>query len=211
MKILFFGDSITDMSRSREHTDNLPFAMGFGYPFVVSSKFAERDPLKHELVNRGISGNRIVDLYARIKCDCWNHFPDVISILIGVNDIWHEIEHSNGVDLERFEKVYSMLIEDTLKVLPNVKFMLLEPFVLKGVCTTEKFDKFQVVKDYARVVNKLAKKYALEFIPLQDKFDEMAKIHGEETYLFDGVHPTVAGSTLIANEWMKVFTEKVQK
>ena len=77
-----------------------------------------------------------------------------------------------------------MLIEDTLKVLPNLKIVLLEPFVLKGVCTTEKFDKFQVVKDYARVVNKLAKKYALEFIPLQDKFDEMAKITSENAKAF---------------------------
>ena len=210
MKILFYGDSITDMIRIRDYADGYPYALGTGYPFVVVSKLSEENPTKHEFVNRGISGNRIVDLYSRIKCDCWNHSPDVISVLIGVNDIWHELSSQNGVELDRFEKVYRMMVEDTLKRLPNVKFMLLEPFVLEGSETKEKIEQFNEVKNYSKVIQKIAKDYNQIFVPLQARFDEMAKIYGADTYLFDGVHPSVAGSTLIANEWMKAFKENVE-
>lgn len=210
MKILLVGDSITDMGRDRNSGDQYPFAHGFGYPFIVNSRLCEKDVLNYTLINRGISGNRIVDVYARVKSDIWNIAPDVMSILIGVNDVWHEIEQKNGVEIDRFEKVYRMLIEDTKKALPNVKIMLLEPFVLKGVSTTEKFDQFLQVFEYAKVVKKLAEEYGLIFVPLQEEFDRQAKDVGEETLLYDGVHPTIAGSTLIANEWLKGFA-KIEK
>lgn len=210
MKILLVGDSITDMGRDRNSGDQYPFAHGFGYPFIVNSRLCEKDVLNYTLINRGISGNRIVDVYARAKSDIWNIAPDVMSILIGVNDVWHEIEQKNGVEIDRFEKVYRMLIEDTKKALPNVKIMLLEPFVLRGVSTTEKFDQFVQVFEYAKVVKKLAEEYGLIFVPLQEEFDRQAKDVGEETLLYDGVHPTIAGSTLIANEWLKGFA-KIEK
>ena len=210
MKILFLGDSITDMHRERDIDNLLPYSMGVGYPCVVRSKFADKNDYSHQFINRGISGNRIVDLYARIKSDVWNLCPDVLSILIGVNDVWHEIFGANGVDLERFERVYSMLIEDTLKRLPNLKIMLLEPFVLRGEATEGAYDSFLEVKKYAKVVKAIADKYGLVFVPLQEKFDEMAKIHGEKTFLYDGVHPSIEGSTLIANEWFKAFEKKVK-
>ena len=77
------------------------------------------DPTKHEIFNRGISGNRVVDLYARIKSDVWNLKPDVLSILVGVNDVWHELDIANGVDIERYERIYGMMLEETLERLPN--------------------------------------------------------------------------------------------
>ena len=148
MKILFYGDSITDMGRNREAANGSIFSFGSGYPFVVASELSRENPIKHQVINRGISGNRIVDLYARIKADVWNLKPDLLSVLVGINDIWHEIGSQNGVDIVRFEKVYSMLIEDTLKELPDLKIVLLEPFVLKGTATEEKYDGFLKVKDY---------------------------------------------------------------
>ncbi len=205
MKILLIGDSITDMGRGRDCGDESPWAFGQGYPFILNSKFSEKDPLKYSFLNRGISGNRIVDVYARIKSDIWNLQPDVMSVLIGVNDVWHEIGHQNGVEIDRFEKVYRMLIEDTKKALPNLKLMLLEPFVLKGPATEEKYDQFLQVKEYAKVVKKLAEEYGLVFVPLQEEFDRQAEKVGATTLLYDGVHPTIAGSTLIANEWVKAF------
>ena len=210
MKILLLGDSITDMERDRNREDIYPYAFGYGYPFIVSSRLGEKDVLKYEVINRGISGNRVVDLYARIKSDCWNLAPDVVSVLIGVNDVWHEIGSSNGVEIDRFERVYDMLIEDTKKALPNVKMMLLEPFVLHGCATDSEFDRFLAVKEYAKVVKKLAEKYNLVFVPLQERFDEQAKKVGDDKLLFDGVHPSIAGSTLIANEWLKAF-ERIEK
>ena len=169
------------------------------------NKHLYENPEKYDIVNRGISGNRVVDLYARIKADLWNLEPDVISVLIGINDVWHEVYGKNGVDLERFERVYRMLIEDTLKRFPSVRFILCEPFVLKGSATEERYKEFCEVKKYAKVVKKLAKEYKADFVPLQAKFDEAAKAHGVEYYLYDGVHPDVAGGKLIADEWLKVF------
>ena len=176
MKILFYGDSITDMGRDRE-SEHPAFKMGIGYPNFIAGELHFNEPNRYEIVNRGISGNRIVDLYARIKVDVWNHNPDVLSILIGVNDVWHEWSVQNGVEIERWEKVYRMLIEDTKKQLPDLKIIICEPFILEGEATDgeERWKKFLEVKDYAKVAKKIAEDYGAYFVPLQDKFDEAAK------------------------------------
>ena len=207
MKILFFGDSITDMGRNRERTD--VFGLGEGYVFYATGDLKREYP-SIEIINRGISGNRIVDLYARIKSDVWNLEPDVLSILIGVNDVWHEIGSQNGVELDRFIKIYDMLITDTLKVLPNLKIILCEPFVLKGCATEENYERFLEVKEYAKAINSLAEKHSLEFLPLQDAFDKAAEKSCAEYYLYDGVHPDAAGARLIADEWIKLYNEKIK-
>ncbi len=222
MKILFYGDSITDAGRYKDSDDMTGLTglagLGYGYVRSLAEKLIGACPNKHEVINRGISGNRIVDLYSRIKRDCWNHDPDLISILIGVNDVWHELGGGrNGVELDRFEKVYRMLIEDTKKRLPNVKMMLLEPFVLEGAATRsheqepDRYQRFLSVYDYAKVVKKLAEEYGLVFVPLQEKFNEGAKKNGVEYYLSDGVHPWFGGATLIAEEWYKAFEENFKK
>ena len=204
MKIVFFGDSITDMGRNREG-DKKAFGYGVGYPSFVAGTLLKDEPEKYEIFNRGIGGNRIVDLYARIKLDVWNLQPDVLSILIGINDVWHEIFGKNGVDLDRFERIYRMLLQDTRERFPNMKFVLMEPFVLEGEATKETFGQFLEVKKYAQVVRKLAEEFGAVFVPLQEKFDEMAKKHGAENYLYDGVHPDAAGAKLIADEWLNAF------
>ncbi|MBQ3571368.1 MAG: SGNH/GDSL hydrolase family protein [Clostridia bacterium] len=203
MKIVFFGDSITDMGRARD-VDGQAFGYGVGYVNSIASTLKYENPEKYEIINRGIGGNRIVDLYARIKADVWNFNPDILSVLIGVNDVWHE-QWGNGVDLERFEKIYRMLIEDTKQRFPNIKFILCEPFILKGSATEEIFEELCEVKKYALVVKKLAKEYGTGFVALQEKFDEAAEKHGSAFYLYDGVHPDIAGGKLIAEEWLKTF------
>ena len=138
MRIVLFGDSITDMGRDRKFdTPDCSWSYGHGYPIFIAGDLYRQDPNKHQVINRGISGNRIVDLYARIKSDVWNLQPDLLSILIGVNDVWHELNFNNGVDVDRYEKVYRMLIEDTLKRFPNLKIILCEPFILKGKATED--------------------------------------------------------------------------
>ena len=204
MKILFYGDSITDAGRdyTKLHGEE---AMGKGYVKYAAAGLKERGFTDEDLINRGISGNRIVDLYARIKLDCWNHQPDFLSILIGVNDVWHEVEFNNGVELDRFEKMYRILIEDTKKVLPNIQIMLCEPFVLEGLATSAKFDQFLEVYKYAEVVKKLAAEYGLYYLPLQETISKAAASATVEEYLTDGVHPAEAGAKLIASEWLKAF------
>ena len=207
MKILFFGDSITDMGRKREDDGHI-YSYGNGYVYLVASELFAKEPGKYEIINRGISGNRIVDLYARVKADVWNEKPDCLSILIGVNDVWHGLrENPNGVGLERWEKVYRMLIEDTKKRLPDTRILLCEPFVLHGIATDfeDKYEKFASVYGYAKVAKKLAKEYGLEFVALQEKFNQKAGEYGAQYYLYDGVHPHIAGAKLIATEWLKVF------
>lgn len=211
MNILLIGDSITDMDRNKEK-DFTYSSYGYGYPLFIAGYLGQKYPNRFKIYDRGISGNRIVDLYARIKSDCWELKPDVISILVGVNDVWHEFfpdRKSNGVELDRYEKIFDMLLSDTLKVLPNVKYIFIEPFILHGICTENDFERFSQVKEYAEVVKKLAQKYNGVFIPLQKEFEELANENGASLYLEDGVHPTPVGAKLIADRWTEVFEDKI--
>ena len=203
MRILFQGDSITDAGRSR----NEDWILGRGYPHLVEASLGYKEPNRHQFFNRGISGNRIVDLYARIKCDIINLKPDVMSILIGVNDVWHELgESPNGVDADKFFKIYSMLIEEVLEALPNIKIMILEPFVLEACSTTEHWDFFKTeVAKRAEMAKKIAEKYNLKFIPLQNGFDELAKKAPNDYWIGDGVHPTPKGHEFIKEKWLQAF------
>ena len=204
MKIVFFGDSITDAGRNR-NLDHDNSAFGNGYVMQVAGRLLERQPDGYEMYNRGISGDRVVDLYARIKKDVWNLQPDVLSIFIGVNDVWHEIGGKNGVEQDRFERVYRTMLDETLGKVPGVKIMLLAPFVQKGRATEDKFDSFREVFDYANIVKKIAADYGLPCVDLQAAFDSAAKKYGTETLTHDGVHPTLRGAVLLASEWLKAF------
>ena len=200
--ILFQGDSITDAGRSREDDS----FTGVGYPTLVKSELSFKCPNQFVWYNRGISGNRVVDLYARIKADIINLKPDIMSILIGVNDVWHEFDNQNGVDAEKYFKVYSMLIEEIKEALPCVQIMILEPFVLKASATEGCWEQFQSeVKKRAAKAKEIAEKYGLLFVPLQDKFDEALQLAPANYWLVDGVHPTAAGHELIKREWVCAF------
>ena len=207
--ILFQGDSITDAWRSRD-SDDCP---GFGYPAMVMGHLGAVEPYRYKFYNRGISGNRIVDLYARIKADFINLKPDYLSILIGINDVWHECMCKNGVDAAKFEMVYGLLIEELMRELPGLKIMLLEPFVLPGSSTRSnddhpgRWEYFRTETDLRRAaVKRLAERYALTFVPLQDMFDTANNNSPVDGYwLVDGVHPTSAGHELIKRAWLEAF------
>ena len=202
--ILFQGDSITDAGRSRENDDNF----GVGYATLVKGELGYEYPNQHVFYNRGISGNRVTDLYARIKADILNLKPDIMSILIGVNDVWHECKRQNGVDAEKYFKIYSMLIEEIKEELPDTKIMILEPFVLRESATEDYWEEFHAeVLKRAVKAKEIAEKYNLPFISLQDKFDEAAKSAPNNYWLFDGVHPTTAGHELIKREWIKAYEQ----
>lgn len=203
MRILFQGDSITDAGRSRENND----ALGVGYPHLIKAALGYEEPAKYEFFNRGISGNRVVDVYARIKADIINLKPDVMSILIGVNDVWHELgENPNGVDADKYFKIYDMLISEVKAELPNIKIMIMEPFALKASATEANWDYFdKEVKLRAQMAKKIADKYNLPFMPLQDSFDALCEKAEPSYWLRDGVHPTEMGHEFIKNEWLKLF------
>ena len=208
-RILFQGDSITDCRRERldEFYKNY-YGLGSGYANLVSGELDVKYPGEFEFINRGIGGNRVTDLYARLKSDILNLKPDYMSILIGVNDVWHEVTKKDGVENDRFYKIYDMLISDILNELPDIKIMILEPFVLKGTATEENWDFFnsEVLKR-AESARKIAEKYNFKFVPLQKVFDKACELVKEPHWTLEGVHPTVFGHRLIANEWLKAFEE----
>lgn len=203
MKILFIGDSITDVGRNV--SNGSMESLGQGYPLIISAKLGKEEPMKYSFINVGISGNRIVDLYARIKSDVWNQKPDIISILIGVNDVWHDYDN-NGVEADRFETIYRMFIADTKKQLPNVKFIIIEPFLLNGPCTQTDYNNFrsEVIKR-ANAAKKIAKEFDIPLVSLQKQYDNLSENIPTTYWLADGVHPTPAGHQIIADEWIKVF------
>ncbi|MBR3576485.1 MAG: SGNH/GDSL hydrolase family protein [Clostridia bacterium] len=203
-RILFQGDSITDAGRNRE----LDHLRGFGYSTMAAGELLLDYPGEFEILNRGISGNRIVDIYARIGKDIVALQPDYMSLLIGVNDVWHELNNNNGIEEEKFEMVYCLVIDELKAKLPNLKLMILEPFVLEGPSTAEHIDYFRTeTAKRAAAAKRVADKYGIKFIPLQEKFNEAAKTAPETYWLVDGVHPTAAGHELIAREWIKAFKE----
>ncbi len=158
------------------------------------------------MYNRGISGNRVVDLYARIKKDIINLHPDYLSILIGINDVWHEVGEQNGVDAEKYGRIYQMLVQEILEALPEVRIMILEPFVLKASATKEQWDIFRTeTLGRAERARQVAERNGLLFIPLQERFDKAARTAPEDFWLRDGVHPTPAGHAMIKDAWMEGF------
>lgn len=214
MRILFQGDSITDAERFRDRTGYAGGAMGYGYPLLIKARLNYDHPGAYECINRGISGNRVVDVYARILCDIINLKPDVMSVLIGVNDVWHGLgDNPNGVDAAKFEKIYDMLLTEVRDALPGIRLMVLEPFVLPGSATisTEqaptRLETFmREVPLRAQAARRVAEKHHAAFIPLQEMFDEACDRAEPSHWLHDGVHPAEAGHELIARAWVKAFS-----
>ena len=203
MNILFQGDSITDAGRAGDGVSDL----GGGYPRLVQASLGFDEPGEHTFTNFGISGNRIVDLYARIRNNIINVKPDVMSILIGVNDVWHEFAESpNGVDAEKFFRIYDMLITEVKEALPAIKIMILEPFALREYGNDAYYDTFRAeVGLRAAAARRIAEKHGLTFVPLQAGFDELEKKAPAAYWLCDGVHPTPMGHEFIKREWLRAY------
>ena len=208
--ILFQGDSITDCGRKADFGRNL----GHGYATLVGAALGAAEPYQYRIVNRGIGGNRIVDLYARMKVDMINLKPDYMSILIGINDVWHELDSKNGVDAAKFEMVYDLMVSELKAALPDLKIMIMEPFVLPGSGTTSEetperdpeFRSETILR--AQAAKRIAEKHGLVFVPLQEVFDKAnADAPTPDYWLVDGVHPTAAGHELIKQAWLKGFEQ----
>lgn len=198
MRYLFQGDSITDAGRGNYEN---PGDMGCGYPRLLEAELTFEDRAA-EVLNCGISGNRVVDLLARWKKDCLNLKPDVVTILIGVNDVWHEFGGHNGVRAELFGKVYRLLLEETFRALPQVKVILMGAYVIHGPATDGDWDVFDSeVKARRDITRKLAEEFGLGYVDLQEAFDRACGDAPAAHWSGDGVHPTAAGHMLIARTW----------
>lgn len=207
--ILLQGDSITDCLRDRSQ-DRL---LGQGYAFAVQTRLGYEQPGKYLVLNRGVSGNRVVDLYARCKQDCWNLQPDYLSVLIGVNDTWHEFASENGVEPERYREIYRMFLTQTQARLPHCKIILIEPFCLCGTATREQgYEAFRAeIVQRQGIVSALAQETGAALLTLQADLDALAAVYTPEYWLFDGVHPTPAGHGMIAAKWLELFRSIAQQ
>ncbi|MGC3961277.1 MAG: SGNH/GDSL hydrolase family protein [Verrucomicrobiota bacterium] len=203
-RILFQGDSITDGARGRNNDPN--HILGHSYAFLVAAKYGATYPERRlEFFNRGISGNKVPDLLNRWQTNTIDLKPTVVSILIGVNDIWHPLNAGQEVSVAKYEEGYDKLIAQTIAALPNAKIILLEPFITSGSATSPKWDLWQShLKDFQAVVAKLGVKYKAPVVKLQRVFDDACKHTPAEYWVWDGVHPTYAGNQLIADEWVRV-------
>jgi lysophospholipase L1-like esterase len=204
--ILFQGDSITDCARNRDASakpNDLP-GLGQGYAMMAAAELLSTRPADGlRVFNRGISGNRVVDLYARIQGDILNLKPDVLSILIGVNDTWHgkNPDWSNGVAIPKYERIYRDLLNEVREVLPAVQFVLCEPFVLR--CGVVRDDWVEEIDERRAVVAKLCKEFGAVLVPFQSMFDEAVNLAPPEYWAADGVHPSAAGHLLMAKCWLE--------
>jgi lysophospholipase L1-like esterase len=201
MRVLFQGDSITDCGRHREAVEP-NVGLGAGYAMLAAGRLLADHPEKNiQVYNRGISGNRVVDLYARWKIDALNMKPDVLSILIGVNDTWHAFNKNNGVGVERYGRIYHEILTWTKQVLPEIKIVLCEPFVLEfGAVAPEWLEEIDARRE---IVKNLSEEFGFAFVPIQSVLDNALKQAPPEYWLRDGVHPSLAGHQLITDQWMK--------
>lgn len=204
--VLFQGDSITDAGRARDRRDNAndAGALGRGYAFLAACQLLAAHPQKKlKFYNRGISGNKVYQLAERWQTDCLDLKPDVLTILIGVNDIWHKLNGKYDGTVRTYEEDYDALLQRTKRNLPEVRLVICEPFVLRcGAVDDKWFPEFDAFRAAAR---KLAIKHNAVFVPFQKMFDEAVEQAPPQYWAADGVHPTLAGSALMAEMMVRVI------
>ena len=203
--ILFQGDSITDAGREKKK----PVAnegLGRGYPsFVAKSLQADHGDLDLQVHNRGISGHKVPDLNKRWDRDCIDLKPKIVSILIGVNDIWHMLNGRYDGTAEVYRDGFAALLQRTRDGLPDATLVVCEPFVLMSGTVKQNEDKwfpeFTTRQKFAREVSDKA---GATWVPFQEMFDEaVASGTAPEKLARDGVHPTPTGHELMAKTWRK--------
>ena len=199
MTILFEGDSITDAGRSRENDDFL----GFGYPTLVAAYMKAWYPeLDLKFVNRAVSGNRTIDLVQRWAADAETIKPDVISIMIGINDTWRRYDSNDPTSTEAFEANYRNVLERSKKLTDDL--IIIEPYLQLVQPGQENWLKDDLVNKIG-VCRKLAVEFGTEYIPMHSIMQDAAKLAAPAYWAADGVHPTWAGHALIAEHYTELF------
>lgn len=204
MKILFQGDSITDAGRDRSDPHNL----GEGYPKYAAENIAEAFPdMDFEFVNLGISGNQTIDLVNRLEEDFIAQQPDVVSILIGINDVWHRAATKEWLSDEKFEENYRTVLK-AIKARTNAKILIIEPFLIP---VEDKLFFREDLDPKIQIVRKLAREYADAFLPM-DGLLAAGYIGTEPTvYAADGVHPTEEGARFIGDYYLEAVCDLIDE
>lgn len=200
MTILFQGDSITDAGRSREDDSFL----GMGYPMMVSAILLAKYPqLNLKCVNKGVSGDRVCNLQERWQEDTLDYKPDLVSIMIGVNDMWRRYDSNDPTSAQAFEDGFRDVLNQTVAV-KDVKILIIEPFLN---IVREEMNSWKTDDLLAKIAvcQKLAKEFNTEYIPTETIMQEACKVASPEYWTADGVHPTMAGHALITEHYLKLL------
>lgn len=207
-RILFVGDSITDAGRNREDF----YGIGQGYPLLVTAALSADHPDEYEYVNRGVGANLLVDLYNRLQGDFLELKPDYASIFIGTNDAWAELDQGRPIETAAFEAMYVDMLEQIFAACPEVKLMLISPYVMEGRFSVNseeqpnRLEQFRAhIASRIEVVRRLAQRYDLPFVDMQAVFDAACAAAPASNWNVDGVHPTPAGHELIKRAWLEAF------
>jgi len=198
--IVFTGDSITAADRHRQAYRPL----GFGYVHFAGNLLLARHPeLELRLVNTGVSGDTITDLQRRWQQDCLDHRPDVLSVLIGINDVWQRTMEPdlsrNAVDPGQYELTYAQLLAQAQEQ-SGCRLVLMEPFLF---CRDRQDSLFQALTPYVEAVRRLAEKYSAALVPLQREIDRRIVAIPPARWSRDRVHPDLWAHAWIAQQWLE--------
>jgi lysophospholipase L1-like esterase len=207
LTFLFQGDSITDGNRGRTSDPN--HIMGHGYAFSIASRvgadFAEAG---HTFINRGISGNTVTDLQKRWQADTLDLKPNVLSILIGINDASSALDE--GQTLQTYEITYRQLLKETKQAFSNLLLVLGIPFVLPVGARKENYTAWkEATTQRAQVVRALAREFGAVVVDYPKVFDQAIKKAPLEYWIWDGIHPSVPGHELMAREWIRQVSQSL--
>lgn len=211
-RLLFQGDSITDMNWGRNEKDRNHY-LGHSYVFLIAGRLGVEMPeAKLDFYNRGKSGNAVWQLRERWQKDALDMNPDLLSILIGTNDVGQSLRNpQRRITPAAFEADYRFILDASRKANPDLRLVLLDPFVLPtGPLKNQKaYEERRGQTDQLRpVVARLAADYAAVHVKTQDIFDAAAEVAGPENWIWDGIHPLPPGHELIARHWLQAVSER---
>ena len=195
--VLFQGDSVTDCGRTRGDESSL----GEGYAMLVASWFTALYPEKTvKFINKGVSGDRVCDLKARWSEDCIQLKPTLVSILVGINDCWRRYDSNNPTSPEAFEKTYREILTQ-VKENTEAKILLCEPFVLPYPEDRKQWR--EDLDPKIHIVRSLAREFNAMLLPLDGLLNAVSVQKTKGFWAADGVHPTMSGHAIIAQEWLR--------
>ncbi len=202
--VLFIGDSITDCGRMASHAP-----LGNGYVLQIRDLIAAKYPsLKLNIINRGISGNTVRDLYHRWTDDCINHQPDWVSIKIGINDIhrWLRGIADQSVTAQQYAELYDKILA-RIRRETKARVVLVEPFYMSNDASSDSFRSLVLehLPSYLRTVHAMSRKYKTRLVRTHKAFQHLIKHVNPEQLCGEPVHPNPSGHTIIAYEWLKTM------